>query len=976
MPTGRPDTEVRRFRTGDVILKRYRITGELGQGGMGVVYRCFDEVGGIDVALKALPPELSHNSVEMEEVRENFRLVHRLHHPNIANLNTLERDGDTGDYYLIMECVDGLDLRQWRKKGSGFPPSPGGLRRAGTVQGSTLEGRRSIEDVLPVLRQIATALDFAHSQKIIHRDIKPSNVMIQADGAVKILDFGLAAQIHTSMSRVSVVKHGTSGTGPYMAPEQWEGDYQDAATDQYGLAVLVYELLAGRCPFESHEVGVLREIVLRQPPKPIPGLDAKAWADLSQALSKRREDRFPNCHAFVDSLAGGRGAKSEGRGARRAGRALGLAAACLLLVAAGYAGWRYGYKPLMARIEERRAVVAERAELDAKQQSQMQALRSAVETALATGDLKLAGEKLAELSAMGAGARDLRVRYEKLADAKQVRERQVDAELAYESAQKLDKGQTVDEKLRELERAWRLAEKARADRDWPAALSAYDRVLAQGRALGAVQVSRKGAKDRREEAESARRGAAGANAAVDAAKFFETGGRQSSAAANLFQTGRFEEAASEWVIAAATYRSSEQRALSVQAYREARDDFNEALSPQKALLEAHGGAPWKDVLRHARVGAASADTPEEGRKAFRAALAALPGAVEEMQKRLVPTWRIVTTINNRNVPATIKVGEKTWTAPRTLTLDGGKTYAASFSYEFGGKRYSADDIRVTVDWRGPREERVALREILGPAVDRPWTVPDLGLALLPVESGTFDMGSNDGASDERPVHRVTFRKPFWMGKTEVTNGQYEQFVRESGYDGSRESDSDYLRHHKDWAKYASKEANYPVVCVSWHNAVAFCKWLTERERKAGRLPAGCVYRLPTEAEWEYAARGGKKSRGRKYSGSDNPGAVAWYGSNSGGHTQPVGRKQANELGLHDLSGNVWEWCADHWHGSYQGAPSDGSAWVSGGESSRRVLRGGSWGYPASGCRVADRVGSHPSITIYDRGFRVVLGVEG
>ena len=274
----------------------------------------------------------------------------------------------------------------------------------------------------------------------------------------------------------------------------------------------------------------------------------------------------------------------------------------------------------------------------------------------------------------------------------------------------------------------------------------------------------------------------------------------------------------------------------------------------------------------------------------------------------------------------------------------------------------------------PTRSPVSFRSTDG--ANRPLFIAGLGMDFMSVEAGTFQMGSNDGASDEKPVHRVTFGKGFWMGKTEVTNGQYEQFLRESRYDGSRESDSDYLRHHKDWAKYASKDADYPIVCVSWHNAVAFCKWLTERERKAGRLLAGYVYRLPTEAEWEYAARGGKKSRGRKYSGSDNLGDVAWYSGNSGRHTQPVGRQQANELGLHDMSGNVWEWCADHWHGSYQGAPSDGSAWVSGGESSRRVLRGGSWGGAVSYCRVADRRWSSPSSASSSFGFRVVLGVEG
>ena len=225
-PTLRPASALQRWHSGEKVLNRYRIVGELGQGGMGVVYKCFDEVGGIEVALKALPPELSHNTVEMEEVRENFRLVEHLHHPNLAAVKTLERDAGTGDYYLILELAEGLDLRRWRKQKGGQAP---------------------LEEVLPILRQVAEALDYAHSRKVIHRDIKPANVMIAPDGAIKVLDFGLAAQIQNSLSRVSQVKYGTSGTGPYMAPEQWRGQHQDGASDQYALAVLAYELV-GRAP--------------------------------------------------------------------------------------------------------------------------------------------------------------------------------------------------------------------------------------------------------------------------------------------------------------------------------------------------------------------------------------------------------------------------------------------------------------------------------------------------------------------------------------------------------------------------------------------------------------------------------------------------------------------------------------------------------------------------------------------------------
>ena len=116
MPGKRDRKPDGRFHVGDLILDRYKVLAELGQGGMGVVYKCFDETAGIEVALKALPPELSHNTLEMEDIKDNFQLIHNLHHPNIASSNTLEKDRTTGNYYLIMECCEGEDLRHWIRR--------------------------------------------------------------------------------------------------------------------------------------------------------------------------------------------------------------------------------------------------------------------------------------------------------------------------------------------------------------------------------------------------------------------------------------------------------------------------------------------------------------------------------------------------------------------------------------------------------------------------------------------------------------------------------------------------------------------------------------------------------------------------------------------------------------------------------------------------------------------------------------------
>ena len=274
-------------KVGDRLVNgRYEILSELGRGGMGVVYRCLDTVAGVEVALKALPPELSHNRAEMEEVRDNFQLVSRLVHQNIAVSKTLERDDSTGDYYLVMECVAGVDLRAW-------------MRRQRKDKGGI-----TLEAALPILRQVAEALDYAHSEKIMHRDIKPGNVMLAPNGLVKVLDFGLAAQIHSSMSLVSKAYNGTSGTRAYMSPEQWCGKPQGAAADQYAMAVMAYEMLAGHLPFDAADTDVLKRAVLEEKPEPIDGLPKHANDALLRALSKEASKRFPSCCVFVEALDG------------------------------------------------------------------------------------------------------------------------------------------------------------------------------------------------------------------------------------------------------------------------------------------------------------------------------------------------------------------------------------------------------------------------------------------------------------------------------------------------------------------------------------------------------------------------------------------------------------------------------------------------------------------------------------------------
>jgi len=244
---------------------------------------------------------------------------------------------------------------------------------------------------------------------------------------------------------------------------------------------------------------------------------------------------------------------------------------------------------------------------------------------------------------------------------------------------------------------------------------------------------------------------------------------------------------------------------------------------------------------------------------------------------------------------------------------------------------------------------VTLEEITDITPRDPWFIPDLGMVFAYVAPGHFQMGSNDGNGSEEPVHMVRISQGYWMGKHEVTQQQYQSITKNNP---SR-----------------SKGHNKPVEFVSWCDAVSFCQKLTDQERRAGRLPKGHEYRLPTEAEWEYAARGGSCGRNAQYAGSNTIGDVAWYKDNNRSTTHPVGQKKANELGLYDMSGNVCEWCHD-WYEEYDSSSQTDPAGPDTG--SERVYRGGSWCFNASSCRVASRYYGTPTLTYYGVGFRVVL----
>lgn len=273
------------LQPGDVILGRYELLEKLGSGAMGVVFKCKDRISGVEYALKMVPPELVRDAEAMEDVRENFKLVHGLKHQNIASMDFLDRD-EYGSYFLIMEYVQGESLTQWIKK-------------------KWRSGRPESAEIVHIVKQIAAALDYAHSQQILHRDIKPANVMVDEKGNVKVLDFGLASKVRSTMTALSVTTSNTSGTPHYLSPEQFKGKYPGPASDQYALGVLTYQMFAGHLPFEADDFNVLSRAVLQEEPDPIGGIPPTIEPIILKALYKNPKERFENCVAFAEALSTG-----------------------------------------------------------------------------------------------------------------------------------------------------------------------------------------------------------------------------------------------------------------------------------------------------------------------------------------------------------------------------------------------------------------------------------------------------------------------------------------------------------------------------------------------------------------------------------------------------------------------------------------------------------------------------------------------
>ena len=798
-------------------LGKYEILEELGRGGFGVVYKARDTKLNRSVALKVLMPQLTADPAFVAQFHREAQLVARLDHPHIVTVYDVGEE--QGQHYIAMQYIDGQSLDRRLTRGEPWP----------------------LDQTLPLVEQIAGALDYAHAQGVLHLDLKPGNILLNDAGHAWLTDFGLGRAVSSASQPASAM---SGGTAAYLAPEQADLEEPRPITplaDIYAFGVVLYQLCTGRVPFEGNPVAVANAHVNQQPPRPTLLNDELSQAVeevLLRALAKSPQARFPDAASLVQALAEA--------------------------VKTGLA------RPTVARI-----IAVEPFVLGDFRVRTLRELAQACDGAweeaverLYDGSLE---KWLTEARILGAAAEAERIR--KARAKAQGREREVGLEeflawTGYVTDPVLSaKPETLDFGAEEKGYGYRLL----------AVLTVQNagRGLLWGEVTSLVPW-------------------------IDVPEphvWVRPGERQEllvEAELDALPSGR---ATVDDALAVRTQVNEMQVGARVEVWGpEVRLDpteldfgeVGEDEEPVRSLTVANMG-------RGALMGTARTETPglTVTPERFRCAAGRQLTLQVRLDRKHLPT------LLDAIVSITLETNEGTFEAPVRLVGFG--------------------------------------------AIDTDMLEPE----LVHVPAGPFTMGSAD-IDDANPVHTIDLPE-YWIGKYPVTNEEYARFVRATGHPAPYVSES--------WAQPYNWQGNnppkgrekHPVVLVSWHDAVAYCRWLSEM--------TGKLYRLPTEAEWEKAARG---TDGREYPwGNQWDARRANTSEGDAGSTTPVGQypQGASPYGALDMAGNVWEWCSSLYQ-PYPYQADDGREDPSASDS--RVLRGGSWNYDRDGTHCAFRDWYNPA----------------
>ena len=987
---------------GRKVFGRYVLEAVAGRGGMGVVWKARDERLERLVALKFLPEVVAADPEAVRDLLRETKRCLELTHPNIVRVYDLVQDGLLAA--ISMEYVAGESLAKRKAE------APGGCL--------------TVEELAPLVAQLCAALDYAHGEaKVVHRDLKPANLLVTGDGKVKVTDFGIARSLTDTHTRLTGRVGATSGTLAYMSPQQVMGKKATPADDIYALGATLYELLTGKPPFYT---GDITHQILQQAPAslaaqraelevkggPVPAVWEKT---ILACLAKEPQDR-PRSAGEVAArlgLARGEAEEAKAKGEKRVGGvdergwervetpasrmrwfAL-VAAAAIVLGVVGYLFWPRGAGSAAApRPAEKSSVTKE------PSAKPLQTVPPVVRPAAAlprefivTVDPADAGARLWLGPLSDVAVKEGRAVLKDLPDGEQELIVQAPGYQPFTTQVTVKDGRgSVEAKLVAVRGA--VAVTARPGTQ----VTAIDERGKETR-LGVVPAG--GVLDlenlltlgrytlRLEHADCAAVTVPGVELVLGRTIKVAPAQTPLPGELSVFSMPTGAEVRVNGAVAGTTPATIKdqpsEQALRLEVFlggyrrveqvvtlkpKEVRTLNVGTLMAESGSLELH--------LTNTEVRMADLAIRIDGRTVNAGpAVAAAPFRVDglEVGSRTVEIvhpdyepWRQTVTVRDQkmtavNVELKPKPGTvacETTPAGARVVINGGDQHYTTFidsrtqaesltplrgalppgeyTLRFELKGYKAAARTVAVAANRTVEVSASLEKLRGPEEGQAWAVPELNLEMAYIRPGTFQMGEGSGA------HQVTLTKAYWLGATEVTQGQYDAIV------GTNPS---YF-----------KGTDLPVEQVTWYEALEFCRKLTERERTAGRLPEGYEYTLPTEAQWEYACRAGTTG---DYAG--NLDEMAWCDQNSDGTTHPVRQKRANAWGLHDMHGNVWEWCLD-WYGDYPGGSvRDPTGPASGSE---RVFRGGSWGFTARLCRSAYRGSVAPGGSGDYVGFRLAL----
>lgn len=1020
-------------RSDTIISGRYRVIRELGQGGMGVVYLCDDTFAKIEVALKTILPELGMDNEKIrDQLKKNYQLIHDLHHPCIANYNDLVWDERLKCCFLVMEYVDGENLRSFFVR----------HRRNGTFNNAL---------VLRIFRQIAEALDYAHSKKIIHRDIKPANIMVDRDENVKLLDFGIAAEIQTSLSCAfsnNKTLFNGSGTRPYMAPEVLKGQTPGEAADQYGLAVTLFEIYSGHLPFNNADPEILWQCVTQLPAPELKNVSSSIRKAVAKALSKKPEQRFGSCTLFVEAL-------------NKKSRTFLFLLLLLFLILALVAVWRIGpgkkrafpYTERPTQTSSAPSVPASGGENNKPDPEKPAAPVPPPEEPKLKPDpgATPAGGKSEPASPAPAMQEELSLRYLLLNDKKNIEQ------------SKYDRGEQFGAYIDAFFENFNAGEVAYQEKNYPAAAALYRKAYQASEWISKNAPLRQNAwtLDRQLKEMLAKWQELSGISEISISRDLRRLEDERKKALLLLKKGEFEKSCNilseSFSECSGSFRKMHHDLMvkfagiaekylkngNWQGVKEIAEKVRVLDRKEAARLEALA----ENGVKEAQIGkklseahrAKEAGNWQEVLKITSDILASSPGSEsaqilkKEAEYNLRPILEIIALLNGKEVAARIEFVENKPLSNKDnmFELEQEKFYKCKLSFNENFSEYTA--VREFFgNWSGPRTKIIALEKTSEknpfvtslpfektPVKDKKKTssakqalqgekspekntsaqesvftgeiefgrsscnasLPEKQcVKLIKVMPGSFIMGSppeETGRESDEKQHRVTIAKQYWIGVFEVTQAQWESVMK---------NNPSHFR-----------SPDRPVENVSWHDAKKFCQKVNQMCGKS--LPPGYRFDLPSEAQWEFACRGGTGSALHNGDNLIAPGLnnspqldpLGWYSGNCGqdfeltygvdisggtdrqyydlkGGTHKVGRKKNNALGLFDMHGNVWEWCRDRYEKYNRKSHSAQRKSLRG----DRVCRGGAWNSYAIHCRSAKRSYASAYSKKNSRGFRLAL----